>query len=176
MVSSPQQTIKRELASIPSQSWQSSYVNDSNESETISWIPLFKIDSGKTLGLSENGYWVSNSGTSVVVYKPGKLVLSLFPCLEMEYDNFFDKAKAAFLKLELSQELINTFPTSELVFLALTDVSGYWAELALSWLEHITMNDQIKEQLLQITKDKDLSQKTRQKASKFLKGKIKQKV
>ena len=172
MTAYPQQTLKKELASISSKNWLNSPHHDSNEPEIISWLPLFHFNSEKILGLDKNGYWVSNFGTSIIVYRPEKLVLPLFPCLEIEYNEFHNLLKAAFLRWGLSEKLIDTFPTSKLVYLALTDVSGYWTELALNWLEYIIIDDKIKEQLQQITHAKWASQKTRQKASKFLRGKI----
>ena len=127
MATSTQQVIERALASSSLEDWKSSPLHNSSETDSVLWLPVFQIDSGKTLGLSKNGYWTSYSNNSVIVYKPGKSVLPLFPCLEMEYNNFRESAKAAFLRLELSDKLVNTFPASELVYLALTDVSGYWA-------------------------------------------------
>ena len=176
MVLSSQQVIKKALASSSLENWKNSPLHNSSEANTMLWLPVFQIDSGKTLGLTKNGYWASDSRDSVIVYEPGSSVLPLFPCLEIEYSKFRGLGKAAFSRLGLSERLIDTFPTSELVYLALTDVSGYWAELALNWLEDIEIDNRIKEQLQQITKAKWASQKTRQKASKFLRGKIKQKT
>ena len=176
MITSSQYKLEKKLTSISTDKWKSAPTYNSCETETVLWLPLFHISSENILGLTKSGYWTVGSDNSVVVFEPEMPLVSLLPCLEIEYAHFCEVAKDTFSRLGLPEELINNFPTSELIGLALIEGLGYWAELALNWLEHIEIDDQIREQLQQVVKAKWASQKTRQKASKFLKGKIKQKA
>ena len=168
--------IKQKLFFIPDNKWKSTPTYNSRESKVVSWLPLFYISSENILGLTKSGYWTVGSDDSIIVFEPEMPLVSLFPCLEIEYVSFREVAENAFSHLQLPQEIIDTFPTSRLIGLALTEGSSYWAELALNWLEYIEIDEQLKKQLQQTTQAKWISQKTRQKASKFLRGKIKQKT
>ena len=176
MITSSQHKLEKELASISTDRWKNVPTYNSCETETVLWLPLFHISSENILGLTKSGYWTVGSDDSIVVFEPEMPLVSLLPCLEIEYIHFCEVAKDTFYRLGLPEELINSFPTSELIGLALIEGSEYWVELALNWLEYIKIDDQIREQLQQFAKAKWASQKARQKASKFLKGKIKQKV
>ena len=161
--------LKNSLPLISLDRWKESPSHNSNNLETVRWLPLVKIKPEMSLGLTKEGYWVKDSGGSVTFFPPGTPLVFLLPCLELKYNDLHGMIKAAFLNLGLSGEFFKIFPSSDLVSMGLTIGSGYWSELALNWAEEMNFDDKLKQSLVH-ARDFGLTQKIRQKASKLLRS------
>ena len=156
--------------------WQNSQVAGTDDYRN--WVPVINLleDEETLTGVSESGYWVLKYDNHISFLSDDKYLRDLLPCLKKSLNELHIQIDEELKKKQIPITVKDTFPIKGLVLTGLKSKSEFWAALALNWLEHITIDNQIREQLQQIVKAKWASQKTRQKASKFLKGKIKQKA
>ena len=164
------------IKNLKNNQWQSSLI--AGTEDYVDWIPIDHLVENEEIfvGISELGYWVIEYNNSIILLSNDKYLRDFLPCLKKSLNKLSRQIDEELVKKQIPLEAKNTFPYQELILAGLKSKSEFWAELALNWLEDIEIDNRIKEQLQQITKAKWASQKTRQKASKFLRGKIKQKT
>ena len=168
------QQVARLIKNLKNNQWQSSLI--AGTENYVNWIPIDHLLEDKEIftGISELGYWVIGYGNKIILLSDDKYLRDFLPCLKKSLSELSRQIDEELVKKKIPVEVKNTFPFQEIILMGLKSESEFWAELALNWLEYIKINEKIKEQLQQITQAKWASQKTRQKASKFLKGKIRQ--
>ncbi|WP_405415140.1 hypothetical protein [Maribacter sp. Asnod1-A12] len=125
--------------------------------------PIFVIkNSGYYAGVDENGDWYSDTaeGLKSVNENGG---IGILPILEMNRKDF-----DIYLTEKIAQsELKSNIKVSELTIKIITlsfDVSTYWAELGIEWLNEKEINSDLKNILNKLIETKQYSPKFRQKA------------
>ncbi|MEP1487575.1 MAG: hypothetical protein ABJK28_04005 [Algibacter sp.] len=129
----------------------------------MNWKPIFDIkNSGYYAGVDENGDWYSDTaeGLKSVNENGG---IGILPILEMTRKDF-----DIYLTEKIAQsDLKPNIKVSELTFKIINlsfDVSTYWAELGIEWLNENEINSDLKNTLNMLIETKQYSQKFRQKA------------
>lgn len=164
------------IKNIKHNQWQSSLI--AGTENYVNWILIDHLLENDEIftGISELGYWVIEYNNNILLLSDDKYLRDLLPCLKKSFNQLSRQIDEELTKKQIPLEAKNTFPYQELILAGLKSKSEFWAELALKWLGDIEIDNRIKEQLHQITQAKWASQKTKQKASKFLRGKIPQKM
>lgn len=148
--------------------WEESQLHNSNS--LIFWLPVTSILSEDYwLGLSKSGYWVSELDNHVNLINEKADMRSLLPCLKKTYYELVDLLEQGLKQKKLPLELVQTFPSQTLLLFALKSKSDFWSGLALDWLNHININNEITVELENVSMAPWVTQNTKQKTSKLLK-------
>ena len=129
----------------------------------MKWIPIFDIkNSGYYVGIDENGNWYSDTAEGLKSIKENGGI-GVLPILEKTRENF-----NLYLTKKISQSNIEfDVETSDLIINIINlsfDVSTYWAELGIEWLNENEINSNLKNKLNKLIETKQYSQKFRQKS------------
>lgn len=150
--------------------WEEARICNSNN--TLLWLPVTEIIDGiYRLGLSTNRYWVLEIEECISALATVESMRSLLPLLKKTNGEISKILKDSLDQKELPLDLSNTFPYKELIACAFQSKSEYWTNLALDWIISMDVNDFALE-LDSLSTAQWLTQGTRQKANKLLKGSL----
>lgn len=163
--------IKLGLQSLPS-SLLLEAPEHTSRAQTVRWVKVASFPSKNLqLGLSTNGCWVREGLNDVCELHPDRGLVPLYPCLELPLCLVQQAITKALDDLGLPANLADTFPKTDLVEQALKSGSEHWTKLSLQWIDTTAIAERVTQALLSVaeSKDKRLSQGTRQGAKHILK-------
>jgi hypothetical protein len=147
--------------------WKNSQIRGSNNFED--WIPVVNLSENETcLGIAKSGYWVLETGEYIVPLLENKILRDLLPCLKKSMSETVSLINEGLNDKGLPTDVRNNFPIRSLILSGLKFQSDFWASLALNWLESFPLDEEISAELRKLVIAKWASQKTRQRAKKFL--------
>jgi hypothetical protein len=151
--------------------WQ---VEKTADGEIIKWLPLltltFDFAHKRIIGIADNGNWTSQwfNGSIEIINSRDKC-FNILVCLEKNRIDFENLLKEAIQNHNLDPELLNTFPTIELIKFSLQSHTS-WTTNAVFWLTERDMDNELEELITKFTKDKYFSQQSRHYAFRILKN------
>jgi len=89
------------------------------------------------VGLSDDGRWVRGGGTLVSVADSRKMLVGFLPILEMSRSRLQVQLREGLARIDLSQEIAETFPLEAIANVGILSGSEYWASLAILRLSEI---------------------------------------
>jgi hypothetical protein len=112
---------------------------------TVRWISVATLsDARLEIGLSSDGNWLSVTPGSVATCGHGRACLFLLPALELPHADVHRLLEDGLRANGLSTELAELFPFDDVVIEGLLSSSERWTGLALKWVEHVPLSDNVR--------------------------------
>lgn len=159
------------LKGIASPQWRHSILQGHND-DLLRWLPVTKINGDTWYGLSEDDRWVAGSedeNVRLVEISEHEPAVPLLSCLEHSRSEIEALVAAGCQFVGLPATVVDTFPFEAGVTCGLMSSSDYWIELAIEWLQDMSINDKIAKILSGVVKSKGVSQKNRHRAARLFK-------
>lgn len=163
--------IKLGLQSLPAHLFREA-PEHTTRTQTVRWVKVASFpNKNLQLGLSVNGFWVREGLDDVCELCPDRGLVPIYPCLEIAPNLFQQELAKSLSDLGLPTDLVTTFPVSDIVEQALKSGSENWTRLSLQWVNTNAVTAAVEQALVLVaqSKDKRLSQRTRQDAKHILK-------
>lgn len=160
-------TVRRPNAEIAG--WRTSLRQGGQDTE---WLPILEIGpTGQLVGVTRTQEWVSTRRDGFVAFPTVdiKEMLLFLRLVELEPRAFFEAIGNALVELGLSRELLEKFPTRELIDFSLNTRSNHWILHALRWIETLDRSLEHLPALREIVNGRWAEQRLRHRARRLLK-------
>ncbi|SMD16450.1 hypothetical protein [Sporomusa malonica] len=152
-------------------SCKESIVHESGEK--VKWYPILKCDpAGLLLGVEQEGKWVVEAKSCLYILSEAGSFWRLVSLLEQPLNDIRSEVAEVFNKsLDVSTNIDDIFPFTDIVRSGLEFGTKHWAEKAFEWYDELLpeKKQHLRDSLTKLETAKWASQKLRQKAKKELK-------